>query len=392
MRVLHVVASINREVGGPAVTVPQLALTLARLGVETTLATLDYAALGSQPALAGVRVESTVASALTRGLRGWSPGFARKLGAFAADGADVVHNHGLWMFPNYYARRAASMSRVPLVVSPRGMLDEWSLQRSRVRKFVAWQLFERQNLASAQLFHATSAAEATAIRAVGLHQPVAIIPNGVDLPDSESAPARELLDARFPELRGKHWLLFMSRLHPKKGIVELLRAWRAIGPRHSGWQLVLAGPDLDGHGESMRRLAVELGVASRTTFTGMLSGDAKSCALGHAKLFVLPTHSENFGLVVAEALAHGVPVITTRAAPWKELLEADCGWWIEGGEESVQETLEAALNQPQAVRSEMGARGRALVAARYSWDRIGRDMKAVYLWIRGNGSRPGFVK
>jgi glycosyltransferase involved in cell wall biosynthesis len=392
MRALHVVANINREVGGPAVTVSQLALTLARLSVETTLATLDYAALGPQPALPGVRVESTVANALTRGLRGWSPGFARKLNELAAGGADVVHNHGLWMFPNYYARRAASANRVPLVVSPRGMLDEWSLRRSRIRKFVAWRLFERQNLALAQLFHATSAAEAQAVRRAGLTQPIAVIPNGVNVPRGEDVPDRALLEAAFPAMRGKRWLLFLSRLHPKKGVAELLRVWRAVEARHAGWHLVLAGPELDGYGAAMRRLAGELGVSDRTTFTGMLLGKAKSCALGNSELLVLPTHSENFGLVVAEALAHGVPVVTTRAAPWPGLLRENCGWWIDDNEAELRATLEFALQVPGPDLEAMGVRGREMVSREYGWDRVAKDMLSVYFWLSGNGDRPDCVE
>lgn len=391
MNVLQVVASINREVGGPAVTVPRLASALSALGAATTLATLDYARLGPQPALHGVRLKSLPAGRLARGLRGWSPRFSAKVMRLA-EAADVVHNHGLWMFPNLYARRAAQNGRVPLVLSPRGMLDEWSLRRSPLRKSVAWRLFERENLDSARLFHATSAAEALAIRAVRLEQPIAVIPNGVDVPEQAGLAERAVLERDFPALRGKRWLLFLSRLHPKKGIAELLRAWRSLGATAAGWHLVLAGPDLDGHGASLRRLAAELGLEDRVAFTGMLSGAAKTSALANAELLVLPTHSENFGLVVAEALAHGTPVITTRATPWRELEASSSGWWIEDLPEALQAALETALRlAPQALR-DMGARGRALVLEKYSWDRVGRDMLAAYRWIREGGQRPDFVQ
>jgi len=387
-----VIASINPEVGGPAVTVSRLASALAGLGVETTVAALDYARHGPLPVLGGVRVESVTATAATRGLRGWSPRFARKVAALAQAGADVLHNHGLWMFPNYYARRAARARRIPLVVSPRGMLDEWSLRRSRFRKAVAWQLFERENLASARLFHATSAAEALAIRAARITQPIAVIPNGVDVPDSARLPGRERLERMHAALAGREWLLFMARLHPKKGLAELIRAWRGLAPRFPDWQLVVAGPDLDGHGAEMRALAVALGLSERITFAGMLSGDDKACALANAGAMVLPTHSENFGIVVAEALAHGTPAITTHAAPWQELREARCGWWIEDREEALQEALGEAMRLSPEARREMGGRGRALVASRYSWDRIGHEMLAAYDWICDCGPRPDFVR
>jgi glycosyltransferase involved in cell wall biosynthesis len=389
--VLHVVASINREVGGPALTVPRLAATLSGLGLDTMIATLDYARHGPRSAVSGARVEAIAANGLARGLRGWSPALSRRLRALAERDADIVHNHGLWMFPNYYARKAAAAGRIPLVLSPRGMLDEWSLRRSRVRKALAWRLVERNNLAAAALFHATSTTEAQAIRAARMTQPIAVIPNGVDLPAPGEIAPRERLESRFAGLRGKHWLLFLSRLHPKKGVAELLRAWHALRGRWAEWHLVVAGPDTQGHGKAMRRLAADLGLAERATFVGMLAGEEKACALAHAELFVLPTHAENFGVVVAEALAHGTPVITTSAAPWAELREARCGWWIEDREDALCSALEAALLLSPEEREAMGERGRALVAARYSWDRAGREMRAAYDWLRGSGPRPGCV-
>lgn len=392
MKALHVVASINREVGGPAVTVSRLAATLAQFGVETSIATLDYARHGPQLPSAGVRIESVAATALTRGLRGWSPRFARKVAALAEAGADVVHNHGLWMFPNYYARRAARARRVPLLVSPRGMLDQWSLRRSRIRKAIAWQLIERENLACAQLFHATSTFEANAIRAARIAQPIAIIPNGVDMPEPAQIPGRERLEKMHAGLAGREWLLFMARLHPKKGLAELLSVWRGLAPRFPDWQLVVAGPDLDGHGADMRASAAACGLSERITFAGMLSGEEKACALANAGLMALPTHSENFGIVVAEALAHGTPAITTHAAPWQELQEARCGWWIEDREEALKEALSEAMSLPPDQRRAMGARGRMLVAERYSWNRIGQEMLAAYNWVCGQGPRPDFVR
>jgi len=392
VKALHIVASINREVGGPAVTVSGLATALSDLGVDTTVATLDYARHGPQPTLSGVRVESMVATVLTRGLRGWSPQFARKVASLAEAGAEVIHNHGLWMFPNYYARRVARARRIALVVSPRGMLDEWSLQRSRIRKAVVWHLFEKDNLASAQLLHATSAAEAKAIRAAGLAQPIAVIPNGVDVPDAARLPGRERLERSYPALADREWLLFMARLHPVKGLAELLRVWHSLAPQFPRWQLVVAGPDFEGHGVEVRRRAATLGLSDRITFTGMLSGEDKACALANAGVLVLPTHSENFGIVVAEALAHGTPAITTRAAPWQELQEARCGWWVEDREDALHAALVEAISLAPEQRSEMGARGRALVAQRYSWARVGSEMKAAYQWILGAGPRPSCVQ
>jgi glycosyltransferase involved in cell wall biosynthesis len=167
--------------------------------------------------------------------------------------------------------------------------------------------------------------------------------------------------------------------------------WREIEAAHADWHLVLAGPDLDGYGEAMRRRSAELGLGERVTFTGMLTGEEKSCALANAGLFVLPTHSENFGIAVAEALAHGVPTITTYAAPWASLRDVGCGWWIPDDETSLREALQTAMHLESAELRMMGERGRTMVAREYSWERVGGEMLCVYLWLMGRAARPACV-
>lgn len=391
LKVVQVVASVNRDVGGPATSVPMLASSLQRIGVDCPLAAIDDPELGLPLPIDGLRYVGVPADALARRLRGWSPALAHTVSQLVNTGADIVHNHGLWMFPNLYARRAATRAKVPLVISPRGMLDAWSLEQSAWKKALVWRAFEHGNLRAAAAFHATSEAEAAAIRALGLGQPIAVIHNGVDPPRRGGVPGRGLLEQRFPELLGSRWLLFLSRLHPKKGVADLLHAWRAIEASHADWRLVIAGPDLDGYGEAMRTLARELGLGARTTFTGMLSGDDRACALGNADLFVLPTHSENFGIVIAEALAHGVPAITTKAAPWARLQQENCGWWIEDDEGQLGPALEFAMRLGKAELGAMGARGREMVARSLSWDRVAKDMLALYGWLSGFGDRPACV-
>ncbi len=387
---IQVVASINEAVGGPARSVSRLAAALHDAGVDSTLATLDYAEHGPRCDAGGARVASVPAGAAARNLRGFSPRFLAQLRRLAAD-ADVVHGHGLWMFPNRYAALAAAQARARLVISPRGMLEDWAVRRSRWRKALAWRFFEQRSFEQAALLHATSDAEAARLRALGFRQPIAMIPNGVDAP-REPAPPRAALEGRFPQLAGKRWLLFLARVHPKKGALELVGAWsRLPEAARSGWHLVLAGPDLDGYGAIVARAVEDRGLRASVTLTGMLAGDAKHAALAHASLFVLPTRSENFGIAVAEALAHGVPVITTRAAPWPQLESERCGWWIGLEDEALQGALRQALELDAASLAAMGERGRERLAGRYAWDRAGRDMKAAYLWIAGRGERPPCV-
>jgi glycosyltransferase involved in cell wall biosynthesis len=391
LRVCQIVANINRDVGGPAVTVPRLSEALTKEGVACALLTLNYKQLGPQTEGTGYELISVTGNYFTKQTRGWSPTLNRCVRNETRK-ANIVHNHGLWMFPNLYARRAAVSSRIPLVISPRGMLEDWSLGRSRIKKFMAWSLFERCNLRSAALFHATSEMEARSLRELGLHQPIAIIPNGVEIPDREANPDRQNLEGKFPELAGKRWLLFLSRIHPKKGVSELLQAWHGIEDDFQEWHLILAGSDLEGYEPRLRREALDSKIANRVTFTGMLSGSERKAVFANADVFVLPTHSENFGIAIAEALAFGLPVITTKGAPWEELIAHKCGWWIDLGHAELMQCLKGALRLSKAELSAMGDRGRALMARKYSWGEVAEQMKQSYDWLLSRNDMPGCIR
>lgn len=295
------------------------------------------------------------------------------------------------MFPNLYARQAAKRNQLPLVISPRGMLEAWSLNRSQLQKRVAWCLYEKENLLNATAFHATSIDELHSIRRLGFTQPIALIPNGVSVPSLTQIPPRDALTRRFPELANKRWLLFLSRLHPKKGLDTLLRVWQTLHAQFPDWHLVIAGPDLIGYQANLIDLTVQLNLQHRVTFTGMLSGNDKAIALSHAQLMVLPSHSENFGIAIAEALAYAVPVITTKGTPWQDLHKYDCGWWIENNAQTLANTLIEAMQLSDWERRSKGQNGRQWMIEQYSWSAIAQSMSKVYQWILSGGNPPASV-
>ena len=277
----------------------------------------------------------------------------------------LVHSHGVWHPANHWAAQAARAWGVPLIIHPRGMLEPWALGQKPLKKRLALALFQRRDLESARAFVATSEMECEGLRRFGLKQPVAVIPNGVDFDD---AAASDLGGARRQD--GERIALFLSRVHPKKGVLELVQAWGQVAP--AGWRLRIAGPDEGGHWGQVERLVRQLGLGARVEYLGPVEGARKAALYREADLFVLPTFSENFGVVVAEALAHGLPVITTRGAPWADLETYGCGWWIEVGVEPLVVALREAMALTRRAAGRDGGAGAGVCEA----VRLGADCGA----------------
>ncbi|MEM1255554.1 MAG: glycosyltransferase [Cyanobacteria bacterium P01_H01_bin.21] len=394
LRVCQVVPSINLETGGTSVSVPNLANSLPEHNVLSHLFTLDYPNRGQQADVCNVKLHSYPAHKLARRVRGLHPVAENGLEDLALYELDIIHNHGLWMMPNLYARKASCKANIPLIISPRGALEPWSLNRSKLIKKIAWSLYEFENLTSASLFHATSEQEANSIRMLGFRQPIAIIPNGVNVEHNSCNNSREKLVKNFPKLKDKKWLLFMSRIHPKKGLDNLLMVWKDLQYEFPDWHLVLAGPDSSDYLSEVLNFSKKLGISETVTFTGMLVEDYKDAALWNSELFVLPSYSENFGIAIAEALAYEVPAITTKGTPWQDLEQHECGWWIDVDKHSLFDSLHEAMSLPEERRKDMGRRGRKLVESKYSWASVGEKMSIVYRWVlhRDTKTIPKFVK
>jgi glycosyltransferase involved in cell wall biosynthesis len=380
VKILHVIAGLPPAGGGLSELVPRLALEAARLGHDVTIATVarddePLSAAADAAAAGGVRIVRFAPSApqalfLSWDMRRGLPELARW--------ADLVHVHSNWTFPVWWGSHCALGAGKPLVMSPQGCLDPVRLSHSAWKKRLAG-LFDRRSLRQASMIHATSEMERDWIeRYLGKGPRIAVIPNGVEMQVFPGTPRETKPASRTRQV------LYLGRLHPLKGLELLIEAWGRMGngtpeacpTGGNGWQLVIAGPDEQGTRARLEAQARTLGLAN-LTFPGPLYGEEKRRALAEADLFALPSRTENFGIAVAEALAAGLPVITTKGTPWSEI-EGRSGWWVDVNADAIAKALAAAMRLSDAECHTMGQRGRELVAAKYQWDAVGRAMMAVY--------------
>jgi len=377
MRILQCTATLEPASGGPARSVPQLAITLNKLGHEVEL----WSPLPCPKMLS----DGMQGSAMQQ----FSGSFSATLTEFGKP--DLIHDHGVWGPCHHQVARECARRAILLMVSPRGMLEPWALQYKRWKKQIAWWLYQGRDLRSARCLHATAEAESKQLRRLGLEQPIAVVPNGVEVPEvrGQRTEDRGQRSEVGGQRSGVRTALFISRIHPKKGLLNLAAAWSRVRP--SGWRMVVCGPDECGHTEQVKRAVAEAGLSGEFEFKSLVNGVEKEALYASADLFVLPTFSENFGIAVAEALAAGVPVITTTGAPWEELRTRQCGWWIDIGVEPLAVAMREATLLSDQERYEMGQRGRRLVEEKYAWPQIGRDMLAVYQWVLGQGPQPECV-
>jgi len=373
MRALHVIPGLDETDGGPFHTLPKLWKFLAAEGVDVRAYTTHW---GPTSELGGevpvIRVMRTLPGIC------YNPRLGRLLRR-EAEQAALVHDHGCWLYPNWAAGRAARARSKPLVISPLGHLDPWSLKQHPRRKQWVRKWFEEENWRYCRAWIAKSTHEANALRSLQFPGEIHVVPNGIDSTEWASLNSAEIFLREHEELRGRRICLFLSRLHPKKGAHHLLHAWSRLHNRHRDWVLVIAGAVNSSYARELRsRAAADSFHEDTVYFVGELDPALKRAAFVASSLFVLPSESENFGQAILESLAAGVPVVTTQACPWKGIEEHDCGWWIRTGEGALQLGLDRALREPADALKQRGARARAWVAKEFDWKIVARQLKDVY--------------
>lgn len=372
MKILQVISDIEEEADGVASAVLGLTRSLESLQIDVGLAC-------AKPINSRWLPKETLFGSLSKSAK-WSlnTGLMRVVSK-AANSYDIIHNHGLWNDINIVAGFVIPGKMAKLVTSPHGTLTKWALASSKHKKRVVWPLQQRV-LSRANLIHVTSESELDDVRRNGFKSPVAVVPIGIDVVS--------FLKVVKPSSLKK--LLFFSRVHPKKGVDRLICAWAKIQNEFPDWRLVIAGKGEEDYISFLKGLAVQQGV-DRVEFMGPVYGDEKTKLYFEADIFILPTHSENFGIVVAEALACACPVIVGRGAPWAGVHENLCGWWVENDVGELAATLRIAMGLDSVALHSMGLAGREWMRRDFEWKSVGVKMNESYKWVMGEIDRPSWI-
>jgi len=375
MKVLHTISGIDRKAGGPSKSISDLSYELAKNNLDISIITYS----SPNPYI----VKSTQYNLKLHFVNDGR--FKKELNNLVSkNNFDILHGHGIWQMPVHYMASLAREIHKPYVISPRGMLRPWALEQGSLKKKIALKLYQNKDLSEAACLHSTAKIEADEIRLLGFKNPIAVIPNGIDL--KEYSIRKEKIQ------NSKKTILYLSRVFPKKGIENLIEAWSMIAKEdRKDWQIKIAGNGNERYIHQLKKLISESTLENEIKFIGPKYGQDKIDTYYQADLFVLPTLGENFGMVVAEALACGVPVITTKGAPWEVLNTNNAGWWIDIGVEPLAKALTEAMQLSDSERIQMGLNGRKLVEENYSIESVAKKMIQLYEWILYKKEKPEFV-
>ncbi len=369
-KIIQVTPSIGLEDSGPSYSVLKLFEEIGKMHKDVHLAFLDLEVYKSKET-SNTHIFKTnfyKPLGISFELKSWLKNQA------ALKNNTIFHNHGMWQFNAFYTSWLNNRSTTKLVISPRGTLSKWSLSNGNIiAKKIFWRLFQKNALEAANCIHATSISEMEDIRRLGFKNPIAVIPNGIHFPKFNYNTPKEKT------------VLFLGRIHPKKGLEPLLKAWKDIEQYDDIWKLKIFGSDRDYYGKkSYKNDLIKQAKAyqlKRVEFFDPIYGDLKFEEYRKASIFILPTFSENFGMTVLEALSQKTPAIVSKGAPWKILSDTHSGWWINLSHNELVSTIKAAISTPTDQLLSMGENAYELAHSSFSWKSVGTDMMQVYDWI-----------
>lgn len=379
MKILQSISSMGVNSGGPTTCTFNLLKGIRGLGVNAHLLTYNVSSPSDK-----LISQSTEFMRIINAPSSPRFGYSKKWRAWLEQHTDydLYHANAIWQYPTHATVNAAIKNEKPCIISTHGMLYPEGLKKSKWIKKVSLFLYQNRDLKRATAFHATSEQENKFIREFGLVQPIAVIPNAIDTSNFGTP--------NFEPKKGKRKVGFMGRLAPIKNIESLIGAWALAAPITNNHELVIMGDGDMNYKKQLLRLAQNLGVTN-ITYTGFVTGEAQDRLLSELSYLVLPSLSENFGMVVPEALWKGIPVIASKGTPWQVLETNKCGWWTNNDSRSLAQVLKEALLMDETERIAMGKRGNSLITENYTLKAVGQMMKEFYEWVILRGEKPDFV-
>jgi glycosyltransferase involved in cell wall biosynthesis len=386
MNVTFLTASVSRAAGGLFTSVRRTAQSLQENGLDVRVVGLEDR-FTADDLKNWKSVQPQTVSILGPRFLGYSPALSRTI---ARVNTDLLHSQGIWTYTSRVAANWTRNTHRPHLVSPRGMLDPWALANSRWKKRLAGWCYENSHLSRAACIHALCRSEADSIRAYGLRNPICIIPNGVDVPASmDAGPAPWSAEIK-PD---RKVLLFLGRLHPKKGLSNLLSAWASLGRQRetAEWELVIAGWDQRSHQRELELQCQLLGIGDSVHFIGPQFGEHKHACYAGCSAAVLPSFSEGFPMAVLEPWAYEKPVLMTPECNIPEGFAANAALKVETSSDKIAEGIRQLISLSSSERQAIGRNGRQLVDDRFNWRTVARQMKSVYSWLLNGGPMPECV-
>lgn len=375
MKICILTATIDKKGGGPSRSVPILVKGLSECGCDVTLMVKETDDMNTH-LLKNSKAKIVVLPA--------NCSIEQLEKAIGQGKYDLIHAQGVWV-PLY--KQAASILRkngIPYIMTPRGALEPWCLKHKWLKKKLAMMLYQKKDLQKAAAILTTADMEAKHLRDLGLTPPMAVIPNGIDVAEYQCRPKHYLSSV-------KKQIVFISRISPKKGIEILINVWEKMRADFPDWNVVIAGNGEEAYIEQLKGVISSKGLSDVVEIIPPIFGEAKHKLYMESSLFVLPTYSENFGMVIAEALACGVPVVTTNGTPWQELNDEKIGWCVDLSEENIENAIREALALPTEELFAMGQKGSKHINDNYLYTSVAKKNIELYKWILEGGDVPEFM-
>jgi glycosyltransferase involved in cell wall biosynthesis len=377
MKILHVAASLDPKRGGPTKVVEELTQALAGKRVDVSIfAPSEDAKTTYISNRNGVTVKTFPTSVLSKLWPFHSPAFTKTLQKELID-FDLIHIHEIWHHPVFASYKISKSIRKPYLITIHGSLEPSCLNYKAFKKKIYTALIERRILREADALHAVTEDEIQSIQNFVDNENIYCIPNGLNMQTFENLPEKDIIENLYPQIKGKKVILFLGRIHPKKGLDTLAEAFGMIVRKNKNACLLIVGPNSDNYRHQIEKILSREDLSNKAIFTGTLMGNLKLAALNRADIFVLPSHSEGFSISILEAMGCGLPVIITNQCHFPEVEQMQAGKITDGDAAQLAEIIMELLDNPKLCR-QMGQAGKELVRDRYTWGKAADKMIELY--------------